>query len=44
MNLTPTMKCFGSSINDHFGDVEETGILINIDDIYETKKKRHQTF
>lgn len=44
MNLTPTMKCFGSSINTHFGDVEETGILIKIDDIYDSKKKRHQTY
>ena len=41
MNLSPTMKFFGTSINKHFGDVEETGILITMDDIYESKKHRH---
>lgn len=41
MNLSPTMKCFGTSINAHFGNVEETGIMITIPDIYENKKKRH---
>ncbi len=41
MNLSPTMKTFGTSINPAFGGVEETGILITISDIYEQKKKRH---
>jgi hypothetical protein len=41
MNLSPTMKCFGTSLNPHFGDVEETGILVTIDDIYDFKKDRH---
>jgi len=41
MNLSPTMKVFGTAINKAFGDVEETGILINIDDIYIGKKERH---
>lgn len=44
MSLSRTMKCFGTSINTHFGDVEETGILLTIDDIYESKKKRHLEF
>jgi hypothetical protein len=45
MNLSPTMKTFGTAINDEFGDVEETGILITIADIYESKKHRHmETF
>jgi hypothetical protein len=35
------MKNFGTSVNDHFGEVEETGILVSIADIYETKKERH---
>ena len=30
MNLSPTMKVFGTSINGGFGGVEETGILIKI--------------
>lgn len=41
MNLSKTMKMFGTAVNDHFGNVEETGILINIDDIYNVKKERH---
>ena len=43
MNLSPTMRTFGTSINHDFGDVEETGILINIEDIYPRKKERHLT-
>jgi hypothetical protein len=35
------MKTFGTVINDHFGDVEETGIIVTIQDIYEAKKDRH---
>jgi hypothetical protein len=41
MNLSPTMKTFGTAANPHFGDVEETGIIITIDDIYDEKKVRH---
>ena len=41
MNLSPSMRAFGTAVNNLFGDVEETGIMINIDDIYDTKKHRH---
>jgi hypothetical protein len=41
MNLSPTMKTFGTALNDEFGEVEETGILITLADIYESKKHRH---
>jgi hypothetical protein len=41
MNLSSTMLCFGTSLNPGFGDVEETGILVTIDDIYDFKKERH---
>ena len=41
MNLSPTMKLFGTAINYGFGDVEETGILIAIDEILEDKRVRH---
>lgn len=41
MNLSPTMMTFGTAMNDEFGEVEETGILITLADIYETKKHRH---
>lgn len=41
MNLSPTMKVFGTAINSEFGDVEETGILIRISDIFSSKTDRH---
>lgn len=41
MGLSPTMKMFGTAINYEFGDVEETGILIAVDEIREEKRKRH---
>lgn len=41
MNLSSTMKTFGTSSNEHFGEVEESGILVTIVDIYPTKKERH---
>ena len=37
------MKSFGTAVNEEFGDVDETGILVAIDDIYPTKKERHVT-
>jgi hypothetical protein len=41
MNTSPTMRTFPTCINSHFGDVEETGIMVTIKDIYESKKDRH---
>ena len=41
MSLSPKMRVFGTAINHEFGDVEETGILIAINEILEDKKKRH---
>ena len=41
MSLSPTMKMFGTAINSGFGDVEETGILIAVDEILEEKRIRH---
>jgi len=41
MSLSPTMKLFGTAINYGFGDVEETGILIAMDEILEEKRVRH---
>ena len=41
MGLRPTMKMFGTAINYGFGDVEETGILIAVDEILEEKRIRH---
>lgn len=41
MNLSATMKTFGTSLNPGFGNVEETAILISIPDIFDMKVKRH---
>lgn len=45
MGLSPTMRMFGTAVNHEFGEVEETGILIAVDEILEEKRIRHiQTF
>ena len=41
MGLSPTMRMFGTAINYGYGDVEETGILIAVDEILEEKRQRH---
>lgn len=41
MSLSPTMRFFGTAVNDEFGDVEESGILIEINQILEEKRARH---
>lgn len=41
MCLSLTMKMFGTAINDEFGDVEESGILIKVDEIIEDKRQRY---
>lgn len=41
MSLSPTMRVFGTAINDEFGDVEESGILLAISEIQPEKKDRH---
>jgi hypothetical protein len=44
MNLSPTMKTFGTAVNPEFGGVEETGILVTIADIFPEKKERHMAY
>ena len=41
ISLSPTMRMLGTAINHEFGDVEESGILIKIDEITDAKKDRH---
>ena len=41
MGLSPKMLLLGTAINREFGNVEETGILINLDEIADEKKRRH---
>jgi len=41
MNLSPTMRTFGTAVNDEFGYVEETGMMITLGDVYEKKHKRY---
>ena len=41
MNLSQTMRVFDTVSNPDFGGVEETGILVTIQDIYDEKRKRY---
>jgi hypothetical protein len=41
MNLSPSMKTFGTSVNESFGNVLETGIILTVSDLYEAKVGRH---
>jgi hypothetical protein len=41
MNLSPTMKIFGTVCNPDFGEVEETGLMITIEDISPDKIERY---
>ncbi|MDZ7737980.1 MAG: GNAT family N-acetyltransferase [Bacteroidales bacterium] len=41
MNLSPTMRTFGTIHNESFGQVNETGIMITVKDIYVEKINRH---
>lgn len=44
MNLSSSMRSFGTAVNPPFGNVEETGILITIADIFESKVQRHLVY
>ena len=44
MNLSSTLRSFGTALNPGFGKVEETGILVTIADIYEEKVNRHMIY
>ncbi|UXX81353.1 GNAT family N-acetyltransferase [Reichenbachiella carrageenanivorans] len=44
MSLSPTMKAFGAAKNPDFGSVEETGILITVSEIYDSKKDRYTKY
>ena len=41
MNLSPSMIYFGTGINDEFGDVYDSGILITFMEMYPEKRQRH---
>ena len=41
MSLSPGMRMFGTAINTEFGDVEESAIIIAVDEIFEEKRVRH---
>jgi hypothetical protein len=41
MNLSPTMKSFGTALNRSFGGVEETAIMVTLEDMYVEKYERH---
>ena len=41
MCLSPTMRMFGTAVNDEFGNVEESGIMISVGEITKEKIGRH---
>jgi hypothetical protein len=41
MNLSPTMKVLGTTVNEYFGNVDETAILVTVNDIYPNKATRY---
>ena len=41
MNLSPTMVYFGTGINDEFGDVYDSGLMVTFQEMYPEKLKRH---
>ncbi len=41
MNLSSTMRSFGTAYNHSFGETDETGILVQVKDIFPDKKARH---
>ena len=41
MNLSPTMVYYGTGINDEFGNVLDSGIMITFDEMYPEKRERH---
>ena len=41
MSLSPSTKMFGTAVNEHFGGVEETGIIMTLKELYDVKVDRH---
>ena len=41
MSISPSVRIFGTAVNDEFADALETGILVDFNDIYYEKKVRH---
>ncbi len=41
MNLSPSMVYYGTGVNDEFGDVLDSGIMITFDEMYPEKAERH---
>ena len=41
MNTSPTLKTFGTSHNKGFGDILDTGFMVEFDEMYPDKKARH---
>lgn len=41
LNLTNNLQFFGNAINDEFGDVLESGIMVDLETVYPEKKERY---
>lgn len=41
LDLSPTLKTFGTVFDPDFGDIYDTGVMITLDDVYQVKKDRY---
>lgn len=41
IELSPTMKTFGTTFDPDFGDAYDTAMIITLDDVYESKRNRY---
>jgi hypothetical protein len=44
MSLSSTTRTFGTALNPGFGQVEETGLLVTLSDIFPEKTERHFSY
>lgn len=41
LDLSPTLRTFGTVFDPDFGDIYDTGLMITLDDVYQIKKERY---
>ena len=43
IELSPSMRTFGTVFDPDFGDIFDTGMMITVDDIYQVKRDRYRS-
>ena len=41
LNITNELQFFGNAVNDELSNVFETGIMVDLDTVYQEKKERY---